>query len=184
MSENKSKAGNEMQSESGAKTSGRDNLPDYVRDSLNQYDKDAIPDWIVEHLRAYEKSPKTAYLWDATPAGGYANTPTLLLTTIGRKSGRRITVPLLYGQDGDDRYIIVGSKGGEPIHPSWYLNLVANPEVEVQAVERKFRTLARTARGEERHRLWRLMTEVYPPYPNYQKRTEREIPVVVLEAPK
>lgn len=139
-----------------------------------------VPNWIIRHVRAYEADPVKAHLWDASYSGGRPNTPTLLLTTTGRKSGRRISMPLIYGVDAD-RYVIVGSKGGAPEHPAWYLNLLANPEVDVQVAARKFHAVARTVTGEERQRLWRMMTEVYPPYPDYQKRTPREIPVVVLE---
>jgi deazaflavin-dependent oxidoreductase (nitroreductase family) len=145
--------------------------------------KEEVPQWISDHLRRYEEAPAEGHLWDATAPGGYPNTPTLLLTTTGRKSGKQITMPLIYGKE-DDRYIIVASKGGAPQHPAWYLNLQANPQVDVQVVEEKFRAIARTATGEERQRMWQLMSAIYPPYPDYQKRTEREIPVVVLEKKK
>jgi deazaflavin-dependent oxidoreductase (nitroreductase family) len=142
------------------------------------------PKWIVDHLRQYAESPEKGHLWDARAAGGHADTPTLLLTTTGRKSGRQLTMPLIYGKEtgkDGDRYVIVASKGGDPKHPAWFLNLQDNPEVHVQVVRDKFTAIARTATGEERARLWDMMSHIYPPYPSYQQRTDREIPVVVLE---
>jgi deazaflavin-dependent oxidoreductase (nitroreductase family) len=138
------------------------------------------PKWIVDHLRLYAESPEKGHLWDGRAAGGYADTPTLLLTTTGRKSGKRLTMPLIYGTDGD-HYVVVASKGGDPKHPAWYLNLQDDPEVHVQVVRDKFTAIARTATGEERERLWNKLSAIYPPYPSYQQRTDREIPVVVLE---
>jgi deazaflavin-dependent oxidoreductase (nitroreductase family) len=139
-----------------------------------------LPDWIKKHLDEYAKAPAKGHLWDATAAGGRADTPTLLLTTIGRKSGKSITLPLIYGADGDTQ-VIVASKGGAPEHPAWYLNLQADPHVEVQVIDKKFHATARVATGTERQRLWDKLVEVYPPYTDYQKKTTREIPVVVLE---
>ena len=135
---------------------------------------------IADHLRRYRQLPAEAHLWDATPSGGFKNTPTLLLTTTGRRTGRQLTWPLIYGRDGDN-YAIVASKGGAPEHPSWYLNLLATPQIEVQVAERKFSATPRTAVGEERRRIWQIMCEIYPPYDHYQTLTTREIPVVVLE---
>jgi proline iminopeptidase len=77
--------------------------------------------------------------------------------------------------------VIVASKGGAPAHPAWYVNLRAQPEVDVQVAADRFRARARTATGAERAALWKQMAEIYPPYNDYQKRTQREIPVVVLE---
>jgi deazaflavin-dependent oxidoreductase (nitroreductase family) len=107
-------------------------------------------------------------------------TTTLLLTTRGRKSGKEYTTPLIYTFDGDDP-VVVASQGGTPEHPDWYLNLVANPHVDVQIKGDKFHAHPRTAEGEERERLWKQMTEVWPDYDEYQKKTDREIPIVVLE---
>ena len=87
---------------------------------------------------------------------------------------------LIYGQDGD-RYVVVGSNGGKNKHPSWYLNLLENPEVHVQVGTEKFLARARPATGEERPRLWELMISIFSHYENYQKKTSREIPVVILE---
>jgi deazaflavin-dependent oxidoreductase (nitroreductase family) len=104
----------------------------------------------------------------------------LLLTTTGRRTGNETTTPLIYEQDGD-RYVIVASKGGAPEHPGWYRNLAKTPEVEVQVKDEVFKARARTAEGEERERLWKLVNQQWPDYDAYQTRTEREIPVVVLE---
>jgi deazaflavin-dependent oxidoreductase (nitroreductase family) len=104
----------------------------------------------------------------------------LLLTTTGRKTGNPTTTPLIYARDGDT-YVIVASQGGAPKHPGWYRNLVKTPEVEVQVEDETFFARARTAEGAERERLWEKANEVWPHYAEYQKRTERVIPVVVLE---
>lgn len=140
-----------------------------------------LPDWIQEHLDRYlATNGAEGHLRDFTVGGGKRDTPNLLLTTTGRKSGKPIMLPLIYGTDGG-RYVIVASKGGAPEHPAWYLNLLAKPQVGVQVLDKKFHATARTASGEERRRLWQLMAEVFPPYNDYQKLTAREIPVVVLE---
>ncbi len=104
----------------------------------------------------------------------------LLLTTTGRKSGRLRTQPLLYTPAGAG-YVVIASKGGAARHPLWYLNLRANPEVEVTVGRETRKLRARDAGGEERERLWRAMTRVYPGYDRYAQRTSRQIPVVVLE---
>jgi len=104
----------------------------------------------------------------------------LLLTTSGRRSGKPRTTPLIYAQDGD-RYVIVASKGGAPEHPGWYLNLEANPQVELQVKDEVFVAQARTTEGQERERLWRKANQVWPHYEEYQRKTDREIPVIVLE---
>jgi deazaflavin-dependent oxidoreductase (nitroreductase family) len=106
--------------------------------------------------------------------------PSLMLTTIGRKSGEKFTFPLFYGETGNS-YIIVASKGGAPEHPGWYKNLLANPEVEVQVGTKRLKAKARTAAGEERARLWQTALKFWPPYADYEKKTEREIPVIVLD---
>ena len=105
--------------------------------------------------------------------------PVLLLSVTGRKSGKRRTTPLLYGRDGDN-YVVIASVGGAPKHPAWYLNLQGQ-EAEILVGRERLRVRARDAEGEERERLWALMVSLYPPYAEYQKKTERRIPVVVLE---
>jgi deazaflavin-dependent oxidoreductase (nitroreductase family) len=105
---------------------------------------------------------------------------TLLLTTTGRRSGESRTTPLIYGRDGD-RYLVVASRGGAPKHPSWYENLVARPLVQVQVMADRFQARARTATAVEKPALWKKMTAIWPPYDEYQARTTREIPLVILE---
>ena len=138
-----------------------------------------LPDWIADHVRRYRESDGAdGHLW--TPPTGGVPVPTLLLTTTGRKSNRRQVLPLIYGKT-DKGYAIVASKGGAPSHPAWYLNLTADPDVEVQVGAEKFSARARTATGKERAALWQQMAAVWPPYDDYQRKTQREIPVVVLE---
>jgi deazaflavin-dependent oxidoreductase (nitroreductase family) len=140
-----------------------------------------LPDWIQNHVDRYlATNGEDGYLWDASVAGGKGMVPTLLLTTTGRKSGRRLTLPLIFGRSGDD-YVVVASKGGAPANPAWYLNLEAHPDVEVQVKADQFKSRARTAQGAERARLWQQMVAIYGPYESYQKKTSREIPLVVLK---
>jgi deazaflavin-dependent oxidoreductase (nitroreductase family) len=110
----------------------------------------------------------------------WRGTTTLLLTTTGRKSGRPRTAPLIYQPYGD-AYLIVASKGGAPDPPEWYLNLTEHPEVEVQIRDDVFTARARTATAEEKPEMWRTMTATWPAYDEYQSKTDRDIPVVVLE---
>ena len=106
--------------------------------------------------------------------------PVLILTTTGRKSGEQRQNALIYGNAGDNP-MIVASKGGNPKHPAWYLNLRDQPEVQVQIYGDKFPAHARDATPEERAELWPKMTEIWPPYDEYQEKTDREIPIVILE---
>ena len=137
-----------------------------------------LPDWIRNHIRRYlESDGADGHMWDL---GGPGLVPTLLLTTTGRKSGKPQILPLIYGKT-ESGFAIVASKGGAPSHPAWYFNLTAYPEVEVQVEEQRFSARARTATEAERSTLWYQMVGIYSPYADYQKRTEREIPVVILE---
>ena len=111
--------------------------------------------------------------------GRVGKAPILLLTTTGRRSGEPRTAPLLYLRDGE-RLAIVASFGGHPKHPVWYLNLTANPEVNVQVGPDRFAATARTATPEERASLWPLFVAMYPGYAGYQEKTTREIPIVLL----
>jgi deazaflavin-dependent oxidoreductase (nitroreductase family) len=106
--------------------------------------------------------------------------PVLLLTTTGRSSGQHRTTPLIYQPYGDD-YLVIASRGGAPRAPAWYRNLEADPDVQVQIKGDRFAARARTATADEKPEMWRKMTAVWPDYDDYQQRTEREIPVVVLE---
>lgn len=137
--------------------------------------------WIAKHRELYLADGAQGHLWDSTPLGGPGLLPTLLLTTTGRKSGAPRIMPLIYGQTEDGAYVVIASKGGAPRHPAWYLNLLANPRVEVQVVNDKFHATARVARGQEREGLWAMQEKLYPPYKDYQDRAgEREIPVIIL----
>jgi deazaflavin-dependent oxidoreductase (nitroreductase family) len=105
--------------------------------------------------------------------------PVFLVTTVGRKSGQRRTSPLLYLKEGDD-YVIVASKAGMSHHPLWYRNMEANPEVEIELGREKFKAHARRASAEEKKALWPKLVAMYSNYDDYQARTERDIPVVIL----
>lgn len=148
-----------------------------TRDALDRHE---LPHWVLDHLRRYREDPASAQWWDGREFGGHERTPTLLLTTRGRRSGRLSTMPLIYGTDAG-RHILVGSKGGAPTHPAWYLNLADDPVVGLRVAEDVFLARASTAAGEERERLMELMVGVYPPYTAYQELTDRRLPVVVLE---
>lgn len=127
-----------------------------------------------EHVKRYrETGGEVGHIWKE-------GSTVLLLTTTGRKSGEPRTAPLIYAED-DGRYVIVASKGGAPEDPGWYENLTKTPEVELQVLDEVFPAQARTASGEEREHLWAKANEVWPHYAEYQTKTDREIPVVVLE---
>jgi deazaflavin-dependent oxidoreductase (nitroreductase family) len=117
---------------------------------------------------------------DGEEGHDWQGTTTLILTTTGRRSGEPRPTPLIYGTAGDD-YLVVASKGGADQPPAWYLNLQAQPEVDVQVKGDRFRARARTATADEQPALWQTMTERWPAYDEYQQKTERQIPVVVLE---
>lgn len=125
-----------------------------------------------DHVRAYrDTGGEVGYLWNGVP--------TLLLTATGRRTGRKLTSPLIFGRDGDD-YLIVASMGGAPRHPQWFLNLQANPDAEIQVKDETLAVVAHAASGAEKPRLWQIVTGVWPNYDVYQSRTDRDIPVVVL----
>ena len=134
-----------------------------------------MPDFSLfgdEHIRQYEETGgAVGHDWN--------DTSILILRTRGRRTGELRKFPLIYGRSGDD-YVIVASKGGDPKHPGWYLNLEADPEVTVQVHDQIIPVRARTASGEERSRLWEIMVREWKYYDRYQEKTDREIPVVVL----
>ena len=139
------------------------------------------PDWVSEHLRLYRDSGGTeGHLIDSHEPGSLGPVTSLLLTTIGRHSGEKRTSPLFYGTAGG-AYVIIASKGGADTYPGWYLNLRANPVVDVQVKTEQFTARARVAAGTEREHLWAQMVQMHPPYGLAQKKTTREFPVVVLE---
>lgn len=126
-----------------------------------------------EHVRRYvETNGEEGHIWSGATA--------LILTTTGRRSGEERSTPLIYGRHGDD-YLVVASRGGADHHPAWYLNLEASPDVQVQVKGDRFAARARTATPGEKPELWRTMLAQWPDYDRYQRRTRREIPVVVLE---
>jgi proline iminopeptidase len=128
-----------------------------------------------EHIKRYrETGGEVGHIWRR-------GSKILLLTTKGRKSGQPRTTPLIYENADGDSYVIVASKGGAPEHPGWYENLEKDPQVELQIKDEVFPARAHTAEGEERERLWKLAAQQWPDYDEYQKKTDREIPVVVLE---
>lgn len=110
----------------------------------------------------------------------FFGSPILLLTTTGRRTGRSRTWPLTYLPEGE-RLIVVASNGGQASHPAWYLNLRANPRVSVQLGNQTHPMIAQTTQGEERALLWSRVIQEYPAYENYQRKTDREIPIVVLQ---
>jgi deazaflavin-dependent oxidoreductase (nitroreductase family) len=127
-----------------------------------------------EHVQRYrETGGEVGHIWRE-------GSKILLLTTTGRTSGEPRTTPLIYENAGD-AYVIVASKGGAPEHPGWYRNLSKNADVEVQVLDDVFPAHARVAEGDERERLWKLAAQQWPGYDEYAKKTDREIPVVVLE---
>jgi len=134
---------------------------------------DSPTGWVATHVRRYVSSAgANGHIWYGKP--------TLLLTTRGRRSGALRRTGLIYGED-DGNYVVVGSNAGSDHHPHWYLNLLAEPRARVQVAAETFDAVAREAEGEERARLWQAMTEIFPQYKSYRKKTSRKIPVVVLE---
>jgi deazaflavin-dependent oxidoreductase (nitroreductase family) len=126
----------------------------------------------AEHVRVYrETGGERGYRWRGTTI--------LLLSTRGRRSGEVRTTPLIHRADGE-RWDVVASKGGAPANPSWFENLQADPDVTIEVGAEEIPVRASVAEGEERARLWSLMNEVWPAYEEYQTKTDREIPVVVL----
>jgi deazaflavin-dependent oxidoreductase (nitroreductase family) len=126
-----------------------------------------------EHVRVYrETAGARGYHWRGTTI--------LLLTTKGRHSGEPRTTPLIHRTDGDDRWVIVASKGGSPEHPAWYQNLLADPNATIEVLGEEIPVTASTAEGAERERLWKAMVEVWPDYDGYQTKTDRQIPIVIL----
>ena len=125
-----------------------------------------------EHVKAYrETGGERGYHWRGTEI--------LLLTTTGRTSGQEHTTPLIHRVDGD-KWVVVASKGGAPEHPAWYKNLQANPDAKIQVKDEQIPVTATTTEGDDRERLWGKMTEVWPPYNEYEQKTDRKIPVVAF----
>jgi deazaflavin-dependent oxidoreductase (nitroreductase family) len=131
-----------------------------------------VPNWndaVIEEFRA-----------NAGKVRVFARQPLLLLTHTGAKTGAKRTNPVAYFRDGD-RYVIVASKGGAPTNPDWYHNLLANPEATIEVGTDTFAVRAEPASTEERERLWRMITSKNPAFAEYERKTSRTIPVVILE---
>jgi deazaflavin-dependent oxidoreductase (nitroreductase family) len=129
--------------------------------------------WVGEHVHRYvESDGKNGHRWRGVE--------TLLLTTRGRSTGKLRRTALIYGKDRG-RYLVVASNGGSTPHPNWYQNLAADPHVSVQVGDDTFEALARTATARQKPKLWDLMVSIWPEYATYQRKTTREIPVVILE---
>jgi deazaflavin-dependent oxidoreductase (nitroreductase family) len=148
-------------------------VPARLGNGPQSYKEAGMPLYGQEHIDRYLAT-------DGEEGHDWQGTQALLLFTTGRRSGKERTHPLIYGRHGDD-YLVVASKGGAETHPEWYLNLEANPQAEVQVKASRIPVRARTATPEEKGELWSIMTKEWPDYDTYQTKTDREIPVVVLE---
>nr|WP_281248363.1 nitroreductase family deazaflavin-dependent oxidoreductase [Cryptosporangium aurantiacum] len=133
---------------------------------------DSPTGWVAKHVRSYLDT-------DGRVGHNYHGSPTLLLTTRGRRTGALRRTALIYGRDGEN-YLLVASNGGADRHPAWYLNLTADPAVTVQVGSEVFAATARTADAAEKAALWERMTEVFPRYDLYRTKTERDLPLVIL----
>jgi len=140
--------------------------------SATSQPQDSPIGFVRDHIRRYVDS-------GGTDGHDWQGTTIVLLTTTGRRSGEARRTALIY-REVDGEYVIVASKGGAPQHPAWFLNLTDNPEVRLQVKDEEFAGRARVADEAERAKLWPLMTEVWPDYDNYQTKTDRQIPVVVI----
>lgn len=134
---------------------------------------DNSADWVAAHIHAFDE-PEGAD-WPSQRGA-----PLLLLTTKGAKSGLWRRTALIYGEDSG-RFLVVASKGGAPSAPGWYVNLSENPEVHLQVRDRTFRAMASTASSAQKPKLWNEMVSIWPDYANYQEKTDRDIPIVILE---
>jgi deazaflavin-dependent oxidoreductase (nitroreductase family) len=138
----------------------------------------ATLEFVAQHRNSYIASGgREGHILDYRHLGGHRFTTTLLLETVGRKSGEQRITPLIYGDTGGE-VVIVASKGGADVHPAWYLNLTAMDEARFQIGGQAFRATWREPSGEDRRRIWDFMADLYPPYRDYQAATRREIPIV------
>lgn len=143
---------------------------------------EARRDWKTEHLEMYLRSGGTqGHIMDVTAVGGHAFTTHCLVRFKGRKSGKTIITPLIYGDIGGE-VVVCASKGGADHHPNWYLNLIASPEVDFQVATQAFRATWREPQGAERAKVWNFMVETFPSYADYQASTERVLPLVMMKA--
>jgi deazaflavin-dependent oxidoreductase (nitroreductase family) len=141
----------------------------------------ARKDWKTEHLDMYlDSGGVQGHIVDVTDLGGHKFTSTLLLKYIGRKTGKTIITPLIYGDIGGE-VVIVASKGGADHNPAWYLNVVESKELSFQVATQAFRATWREPASGERQKVWDFMEGVFPPYKSYQASTQREIPLVMMK---
>lgn len=137
--------------------------------------------WQEQHLRSYLQSGGAeGHIYDFGPINDEGHQPICLIKHIGRKTGRTLIVPLIYGMVKGE-IVIVASKGGSPTHPAWYLNIADATEVEVQIATQAFRATWREPADTERQQIWDQMVAIYPPYAEYQESTDRLIPLVVMK---
>ncbi len=134
---------------------------------------DSGVDWVADHVRRYVET-------DGAEGHRWNGVPTLVLATTGRRSGQPRRTGLIYGREGED-LVVIASKGGAPEHPAWYTNLQAEPRAAVQVGEERFDVRARTADVDEKARLWPQMAQIWPQYDEYMRKTDRDIPVVILQ---
>jgi deazaflavin-dependent oxidoreductase (nitroreductase family) len=135
-----------------------------------------------EHLDMYLRSGGAqGHVVDLSDIGGHRFTPTLLLRVLGRKSGKALILPLIYGDIGGE-VVVVASKGGADHHPAWYLNITDSATVDFQVATQAFRGRWREPQGAERAKVWEYMVGVFPPYQRYQVSTDRQIPLVMFSA--
>ncbi len=162
--------------------SGRESIqkPDFMSDE----DWATIQDQTssIDRIRSDGKADVEAYLADPagrSTGGGPSGLPTLLLTSIGRKSGKERTVALVFLQDGDEM-VVVGSLAGYDAHPAWCLNVTANSNCWLQLDDRKMKAVARNASDAERKALWPKLDAMFPVWSHFQKQTDRPFPIVIL----
>jgi deazaflavin-dependent oxidoreductase (nitroreductase family) len=140
-----------------------------------------IQDWQEQHLHCYLQSGGAeGHFFDFGPINGEGYQPICLIKHVGRKTGRTLILPLIYGMV-EGEIVIVASKGGSPTHPAWYLNIAASSEIEVQVATQAFRATWREPAAAERQRIWNQMVAIYPPYAEYQESTDRLIPLVLMK---
>lgn len=143
-------------------------------DNTSTDNPEDILGFMRDHIRRYLATNGA----DGHMMNGY---PCLVLTTTGKKTGEPRQAAVIYGTDGDN-HIIIGSKGGSDTPPAWFVNLLANPRAQIQVLDRQLDVQMRIAEGAERERLWQQMVKIFPPYADYQQKTDRVLPVVVLES--
>lgn len=136
--------------------------------------------WKEDHLNAYLRSGGAdGHIMDLTDIGGHKFSTNLLIKYVGRKSGKTMITPLIYGDIGGE-VVIVASKGGADHHPAWYLNIKDGKELAFQIATQAYHATWREPKGAERTKVWDFMVGVFPPYRAYQASTSREIPLVMM----